>query len=399
MASELRIHPIYREVFNEPHPADLERLRSSKEELLFSQTTDFVDNRNWESTARRVALIFLKIAFFPWGLYSAVRWGLQRLLMIPIYPAQSGLVKILIPQLGILGLDYERRKGVEALSQRGHIVRHVRFEKDGKALSGVLITHPDYGCNGKWAIQACGNLQPYEIGMEKMAAFYHRKEFSLLLLNNPGVGRSEGESTPQTIGETQEMGIRFLESALKAKKVVMAGFSLGGGAIGQAILRHAFQPDIKYLAIRQMSFGRVSSVCEKRYREFFNAQWLERLIAPLVRWVGCEMDSVEASRYLQKNHIPEVIIQRGDSEEAFDCDGAIPKEATLGHTLHEEGITHHKLFIRLPKADHIDIDFIGLATERALEEIVGGEKTPFRLRKVYDSVTRPLISLWNKVLQ
>ena len=78
------------------------------------------------------------------------------------------------------------------------------------------------------------------------------------------------------------------------------------------------------------------------------------------------MDSVEASKKLQALGIPEIIVQRVDDASEFEHDGAIPKEATLGHILQKEGILNLKEFLLLPNADHLDIEFISMAMVNAV---------------------------------
>ncbi len=122
------------------------------------------------------------------------------------------------------------------------------------------------------------------------------------------MGRSKGTATPKTIGECQRTAIRFLETALKATKIVLAGYSFGGAAIGEAILQHDFKPEIDYLVIRQATFGKASEAAAELAPSYHIHSSLAR---GLVRGSGCEMDNVKSSEKLAKLKIPEVIIQVG----------------------------------------------------------------------------------------
>lgn len=367
----VNVNKIYNQFFSDKPSKDWDAFRSKPAEIRCPKEVDFSVSGPMESTARKIALIALKLILFPWALYCGTKWLLQRFIMLKVYPVQNSIVKLFVPQLRTNTLDEQRSKMTEALSKKGFIVRHVALEKNGNKMSGMLVTHPKHSQNGKWVLQACGNFQPYEYGMDLISEYYHRKNFNVLLINNPGVGKSEGTATPDSIGDAQEMGISFLETALKAKKIVLAGFSLGGAAIGQAILKHDFKKpnEIKYLAIRQMSFDRVSNICKHKYKEVLNINCFKSIVSPLVKWAGCEMDSVEASKKLQRLQIPEIIIQRVDDDSEFACDGSIPKEASLGYCLHKEGIVDKtKTFVRLQNIRHLDADFVSLATVTALHE-------------------------------
>ena len=184
--------------------------------MIAPKGVDFSVSGPVESTAKKVGEVALKIILFPWGVYCATRWAVQRLIMIPLYPAQSSLVKLFIPQINnkilniqfrTAALDVKRVKMAEHLSKKGLIIRHVCLEKNGAKLSGLIIAHPDHIQNGKWVLQACGNIQPIEQGTDLVAECYHKEKYNVLLVNNPGVGRSEGTATPDTIGDAQEMGI------------------------------------------------------------------------------------------------------------------------------------------------------------------------------------------------
>jgi hypothetical protein len=324
------------------------------------------------------ALVFKVLCY-----YKSVQYIAQRFVMFPLYPAQNGLVKAIMPHFETHKLNTDRFKGALSLKSKGFIVRDVNLEKNGIRYSGLLIAHEETIGNRQWVLQATGNAQPIEQGFVDIdkqgryiaeegaprsnfsfSSFYQKQGFNLLLINGPGVGKSEGKATAQSMGDAQQVGISFIETALKANKIVIAGFSLGGAAIGQAILQHAFKGDVKYLVVRQMTFDRVSTICAKIVARA--SPFLEKFVVKqLIKWTGLEIDSVAASKKLQQLGIQEVIVQRSAVESCqsnsipclnqFETDGVIVPEASLGYALVKEGVTEDKVFCPLPEAEHDSI--------------------------------------------
>lgn len=317
----------------------------------------------WDEKAKKIAEMVFKTIFFPLGLYEQAKYVVQRIAMTRIYPAQSNLTKKHIaPELFSVGtLSFLRSIVATILRQDDYIVRHVALEKDGTRYSGLLIGHQSIIHNGNWTLQATGNTKAIEHLANDFARAYHHLNFNTLLINGPGVGQSEGEATPKTMGDAQEIGICFLETALKAKKIILAGHSLGGASLGEGVMQHDFKkPDITYLVVRQMAFDRVSNIAKKVTFEKYPA-WASRLIKSLVIWTGCEIDSIAASKHLQTLGIKEIILQsttkniedgKIPSKEDFKFDGMIPSRATLGYRLVKENITKNKVFCCLPEATH-----------------------------------------------
>jgi hypothetical protein len=300
---------------------------------------------------------------------------IQRRIMTELYPAQSRLKKSdPFPQFKTEALNQARQQVTAHLAKQGYVVREVVLEKHGVRYSGLLIGHQETIDNGNWVLQATGNGEPIEHSAALFAHIYHQYRFNTLLINGPSVGKSQGKATPTTIGDAQEVGLCFLETALKAQKLVIAGRSLGGAAIGQAILQHTFKQDVKYLVIRQMTFDRVSNICSKIVGQLFPR--LEGVVASVIEWVGCEMDSVAASKKLQELGIQEVIIQASRQEIApgqlptaqdFQTDGVILAEASLGYALVKANITKNKVFHCLKNTGHMDDSTI-LAAGPQLEQ-------------------------------
>ena len=312
--------------------------------------------------------IAFKITLLPRTIYESAKWVASRGLMSRLYPAQNLIQKLFTSKFQNKHLDEERARVAQQLKSEGYIVRHLTLEKNNVQYSALLIGHSTHIENKKWVLQATGNIKPIEQDAVKFARQYHKLDYNLLMVNGPCVGRSEGAATPKSIGDAQEVGLRFIEESLQANKIVIAGYSLGGAAIGMAIPDHKFnQENRNYLVIRQMTFDRASNIF-KLYAKV-KAPFLKPFIKRIVLWANCEMDSVAASKKLEELNIQESIIQAGNIN-SFSNDGVIPEKSTLGYRLLKEGIggsTKH--FIKIPEATH------AIPFDPTLDSIRDWEKT------------------------
>ena len=334
------------------HPArDWNAFRSTQEELrLGPLTADFtIDNRSCWKTCKKVALAILKIILFPWILYEGIRYLFQRLAMAALYPAQSAILKsCILPEMKTEALDIARIH-----VPPGSIIRHIKLVKDGISYSGLLMGSPGTIENGKWVLQATGNAQPIEYS-ESYFHDYQSTGYNLLMVNGPGVGRSEGTATAESLGHPQEIALTYLEQVIQATRIVLSGFSLGAGAISQAIKEHDFQFETtKYLVIQQMTFDSTANVAHKflSHRNTCCTSCLAPIARCIIQWTGLNVDNTDASRRLLELEIPEVIIQAGNSV-GFQHDGVIPAEATHARTVLQEQMVAHKYIYRIPNASH-----------------------------------------------
>lgn len=208
--------------------------------------------------------------------------------------------------------------------------------------SALKVSHTD---NKKgWVLQATGNGEPIEDSAEFFANTYKYMGFNVLLVNGPGAGRSGGHATPATMGDAQLAGIYYLDKVVEAKAIIIAGRSLGGAAVGQAILRYPFKADNaqKFIVIRQMSFSDTTAVSQGVLKA---GPIFKRIISFMIWWTGLEMDSVAVSKRLEELGIHEVIVQGGCSHGAaevqhdhFGDDHVIPNEASLGYRVFLENM-------------------------------------------------------------
>ena len=354
------INPIYNCLTN-PY-SDLTVLNSSAEELVSTKraVVDFSKRssedrtgptyRDWKKIAEKI------ICFpFPFRIGFIVSCILERLTMAIVNPAQSTLIKSFIG-CDVKESDKLRKSVASTLEQQNYIVRHVILEKNGVRYSGLLIGHTETIRNGRWLLHATGNRGLIENLAEDLAQLCYKKDdFNVLLINGPGVARSEGWANPHTIGDAQEIGLSFLEKAINATEIVISGHSLGGAAIGQAILQHAFDTEKrKYTVIFDKTFDRLSNIAR-----CLVGGWASYLIKKL----GLEMDTVAASEILKEKQIEQIILQGGTAispstkirPERFANDGVICKESCLASTLNEEKVPDtHRSYLSI-KRMHGDV--------------------------------------------
>lgn len=355
--------------------------------------------QTWLGVAYRVAQVAV--------LAYLARHVLQRCAMAALYPLQSRLVKCAVPICNTRNVVYSmqrwiaERLGIEVcnldearqtvpeqlweLTPSDWIVRHVTLEKNGVRYSGLMIGERERIANGQWVVQATGNMEPIEYTASVFAHNYAERGFNTLLVNGPAVGRSGGHAAPKSMGDAQEVALSFVETALKAKRIVFAGRSLGGAAIGQAIVQHPFKRDVHYLVVRQMTFDRTSNIIAKKATQVLNGllrreaehPWMERAVAWIIAGIGLEMDSVAASRRLSALGIKEVIVQASREElrteerpdpAAFIDDEVICPKASLAHALAKEGVVGDKVFRGIKDAEHMANRAIHVTAEEIADE-------------------------------
>jgi len=282
--------------------------------------------KKWFDVAKKIVTLIPRIIVL--GLYDLTRYAVQRLIMFIVCPAQSQEA-----MKELLKLDYwDLRKRRQDLKDNNpnYFVKHVALECKGVLYSGLLIGNRSNISNGQWALQAIGNSSLIELDGMDYAQFYENCNFNTLLINGPNVGDSKGRSTPDSIADAQEVGIKFLEG-INARKIIIAGHSLGGAAIRKAICQHNFPQSDKqllekrYLVINQMTFNRLSEVAKNLIGKPLIIRWL---FEKIIRWAGCEIDTSDASKKLKELGIKEITVQAG-SDMVVKDDGIISSAASL----------------------------------------------------------------------
>lgn len=294
----MRIDPIYDQFsLNETNLLDLELFAThvNDEKEWKEKSADLEMIESFPSSTERVCRRALQGLFFPWGIYCGIRFYMHQLAGRKIYPAQCRFSKKEISSWRdkVLGEQEEKKR----------IVRHLRLQKGNTNYSAFLITSKETIANGQWALHASGNQSIVEKECLKDPSYpdvYCQEGFNVLLVNGPGVGLSDPMQSIAQLGDAQELGLHFLESAVKATKIVLTGVSIGGAALSLVIDRHHFLKDRNYLVLRFATFSRLSDVIQMR-----TGFWGQLMFSQL----GYEIDSVSASKKLEELQVPEVIYQ------------------------------------------------------------------------------------------
>jgi len=328
-----------------------------------AQTPDFPDYEvNTGSTSTYLLHKGIRHIFSP---LAIMEYATQRSLMFHVYPAQTASGKRKFGQAKAIESAL-RASGQMAAIDPHYRLQEVKLTKNGVSLSGWIIYDPAAKNSGKWILQASGNCSAVEQLIPAIGKKYIDAGFNTLLVNNPGVGKSDGISTPQTIGETQQLALSYLEDTIGANKIVLAGHSLGGAAIGQAILQHPFnKPHIQYLVVQQMTFAKLSRLAGKLYPFF------KHITAPLFWLAGIEMDTLAASRKLETLGITEHVLNKRAQLETGPClyahDKVIPEDETLAHYLHCHRLSFRKFINHPVDFDHSEKEYLYL-TARIVQE-------------------------------
>lgn len=289
---------------------------------------------------------------FPKAILQAGMYVCTRLFMTALYPAQSKVLSLIKNDYSASHLDSIRISALERLVSQGYAVYRVILKKNSEKYDGLVVRRNDALDERKWILQATGCSAPIESSIEDIAKIYlNHGTFSLLMVNGPAVGRSQGQATFQSLANTQEIAIRFLEKNQKATHIALIGHSFGAAILGLAIMNHRFVGHIKYTVVRQMAFNSLPEIAKTVTRS--------PLAALVIQKLHLNIDNVESSAFLEKQGIHEIIIQaskeKGTPEkvEDFAADGVIPERNSLGASIVTQH-WKHKTFVGLGPVGHAD---------------------------------------------
>ena len=283
----------------------------------------------WEVAAK-----VMRLLIFPGFLYLGMKYILERITMYHLYAAQR------YSKSHVNALRELIAQKFNLSANKDLIGREVTLQKDGVCYSGLLVGHSRSIANGKWALYAPGRDTTIEHAyLNGCAEPFLGAGYSVLMINGPNAGRSSGTASPDTLGEAQGLGITFLETALKAKKIIISGHSLGAASISKAIKTHTFKDGINYLVIRIMTFCKLSNIARKM---------AGAMAFKMVHWLGYEINQVEVSNILRRQRISEIVFEGGRDD--------IMDGARLGAGLARKNLTEGKV-IHIPDAEHTDLPF------------------------------------------
>lgn len=243
-------------------------------------------------------------------------------------------------------LELTKQRSIKVLEADNFTVKNISLYKSGIRYDALHISHRDTSHNGKWTIHALGNAMFMENHIEELAQENFANKTNTLLVSGPSAGNSGGWPTRYQMGAGFETGLKFLEKEVKATHIIMHGFSLGAGMLGEAILKHDFteglKQNIRYLSISDRSFSRLSTIAKA---------FVGKIIKPLFYVTGTELDGVKAAQKLSRLGIRQIVIQH-TSKDATRSDGVIPDQASLAYELQKDPTLTNKIFLESTSIDH-----------------------------------------------
>ncbi|MGL5264241.1 MAG: CPn0927/CPn0928 family alpha/beta hydrolase fold protein [Candidatus Rhabdochlamydia sp.] len=218
------------------------------------------------------------------------------------------------------------------------------IEVDGCKIDSVMMGKPDTFANERWLLASNGNGEFYEGKLDdsEFKEVLSKINCNALLFNPPGVGANSGSASVQTMSKVYRAMFTFLENAIRAKKIVGYGFSIGGAIQGEALKTHPLKKDVKYVFVKDRTFSTLSQLV---------SQMMGRILGFFIKPLGWEMDSLASSKSLQ---VPEIILQTTTKEnfhllestdDLSESDGVIKKRGSLAFGLLKEGIHKNKHYL------------------------------------------------------
>ncbi len=213
--------------------------------------------------------------------------------------------------------ELELRKGHPEDS--GSTVQIVTIYKGGVAYKGAVVTHPNTKDSGNWTLHLVGNGETLQTRLADRANFDFANGSNTLIINGPNVAGSGGWSTPAQMSDSADAGIQYLEDAVKADKITIVGHSLGGGILGEGILKHKFRESDRYLVVAHMTFNSLPDIAG-------NLVPLPG-IPTVLRFFGHTMDTMKGLKKLDDLNIKHIAV-KGSSRYTPDSDEVIPHDVS-----------------------------------------------------------------------
>ena len=253
-------------------------------------------------------------------------------------------------------------------------VEEVILHSGGVSYSAVLVSSKPQTGREKYVMHALGNMMGLEDYIEHFGSRNLELGCSTLLINGPSAGKGGGLPTAYQMGAAFEAGLQFLEK-LEASHIVMEGFSLGGGMLGQAIEGHEFKgctesdtlerftnsgedciqdiaPSLdlddfageapsklrrsptKYMFVADRTFSSLAAAAAgvlSGGRTQKEESYLS-VITPILQVLGMDFGAIKASLKLTREEVPQIIINGVGSR----GDGTITGAAGLSRSLRED---------------------------------------------------------------
>lgn len=325
-------------------------------------------NRVTTTVGLKAAPIFLLYSALygttPFHFYARIVAGtllmrslLQHLVTKLVYPAT------MYNKQGLLSAKVEL---IKKMQEAGFTVNEISLRTGTGNFHGLQISKKENV--GKWMLYAAGNGEslekphfvrsedgeyPAEDG-KKYKKVYQTLEIAeenaanglnTLILNGPSVGESDAWPTRHNFGAGFEAALSYLESLPDTTAIVMKGRSLGGGMMAEAISQHLFLITIKYIAVMDRTFSRVSEAAGEMVKP------IKYLVKAVFLFIGLELDGIKAARKLESLKIQQIIIQNSATDQGTD--GVISNKAGLALALSSKPSSYRTI---LSNADISEID-------------------------------------------
>lgn len=194
---------------------------------------------------------------------------------------------------------------------KGFSCRRIALAKLGYTYDSFAIEHDP---KAPWALVAGGNGWIGEEALCHVSSDFKKRGLNVLYVNGPGVARSRWFPTRYSMGAAQEAGLQLLEEVVKAKKIVLYGTSLGGGAQAEAICMHQFKEGVQYLVWSDRTFDFLSNAAGDLAPRIFGlegsgAKVFGSVVKGLFYLIGLELDSVAGAKRLKELDIRHIVTQ------------------------------------------------------------------------------------------
>lgn len=321
-----------------------------------------------ESRASRIGKTIFSILCFPVGIYQLLH-GLAGYAALPASLPRS--IKKLVKEGDGTDIAEDRKQILNAF--KGTVWKHKRItiEVDGYKIDAMIAINTQ-AKKDRWILASNGNNQTYESLFTQDDSFHQlavKLKGNVVSFNCPGVGASSGFPTRSAAAKAYRAMLKFLEEeqsrgGLGAKEIIGYGHSIGGAIQGEAVKRHEFKNDIKYVLIKSRTFAQASKVYSK--------------IGFLIKAFGWNISSAASSKQLT---VPEIILQTADVEDYktvtdiknLKDDGTISVDASLAKALLEMDSTSFKAkkkIIGIPDAHNAPLSkvtYIAIQVEKFLK--------------------------------
>lgn len=221
----------------------------------------------------------------------------------------------------------------------------LHLTKDGITYDAYFITSGEK-ISSKWVIHALDGNQSADWPMCDDTTHYETYQLypNHCFISGPSVGRSTGWPTANQIGSGFELGLQLLEEIGATHIIMEAKGIFAGATLAEAVKRHTFKENIKYLSL---AIGTAGSLSAAANDHFSRIGWI---MSRFLSQIEMDFNLETASQKLSGLKIQQIIVQHRDDKTPFV--GSLPDSASLATRLEKIGLTEYQTVITDPKLDH-----------------------------------------------